>query len=111
MRQEDWENPENRTLALYLDDRASGAVPAAGADRVSLLFNARLEPQTFRLPSSRWGGLWYAVLDTNTPSGVPESVPAIPAHGFVTRPALSLMVLHCPRRPAEGAGSRQAPLT
>ena len=111
MRQEDWENPENRTLALYLDDRASGAVPAAGADRFYLLFNARLEPQTFRLPSSRWGGLWYAVLDTNTPSGVPESVPAIPAHGFVTRPALSLMVLHCPRRPAEGAGSRQAPLT
>jgi glycogen operon protein len=97
MRQDEWEDPETRTLGLYLDDRAAGAVPATGVDRFYLLFNARLEPHTFRLPSSRWGGLWYAVVDTNTPSGVPEAVPAIPARGQLPRPPLSLLVLHCPR--------------
>jgi hypothetical protein len=59
---------------------------------------ARLDEQTFHLPSSRWGAVWYALLDTNTAHGVPESHPAIAARGQTLRPPLSLLVLHSPRR-------------
>ena len=97
MTQDDWENGETRSFGLYLDDRASGAVPPTGSDRFYLLFSACLDEQTFQLPSSRWGGVWHAVVDTNSPRGVPESGPAIPARGQIVRPALSLLVLHCPR--------------
>ena len=99
MTQDDWDHPETRSFGLYLDDRASGAVPPDATDRFYLLFNAGPAVQTFHLPSSRWGSLWYAVLDTNTAIGVPESVPAIPARGQIAQPPLSLLVLHCPRRP------------
>ncbi len=106
MTQENWDNSETRSFGLYLDDRASGAVPPDKSDRFYLLFNACLDAQTFQLPSSRWGGLWYAVLDTNAARGVPESAPAIPARGQTARPSLSLLVLHCPRRPVEASEVR-----
>jgi glycogen operon protein len=101
MTQDDWDNGETRSFGLYLDDRASGAVPSTGSDRFYLLFNACPDEQTFHLPSSRWGGAWNSVIDTNAQRGMPEAAPAIPARGQTMRPGLSLLVLRCPRRPRE----------
>ena len=100
MTQAEWDDPETRALGLYLDDRAQGGVPGGGHERFFLLFNARLEPQTFRLPSSRWGRAWHPLVDTDTARGMPASESAIPPLDDIIRPPLSLLVLHSPRRPA-----------
>jgi glycogen operon protein len=97
----DWDNAETRSFAVYLDDRASGAVPAGPTDRFYLLFNASLEPQVFHLPSTRWGGEWHAAIDTDAPTGVPDADVPRPARSQIERPPLSLLVFHSPRRPAE----------
>ena len=101
MTQEDWDNPETKSFALYLDDRAPGALPPDASDRFYLLFNANIEPQVFQTPSSRWGRLWQVVLDTSTRAGFTESEPPLQARDQTTRPGLSLLVLHCPRRASD----------
>jgi glycogen operon protein len=98
MRHDDWLNAETRTLAWYVDDAAKGAVPPGGRDRFYVMFNARLEEQTFRLPAPRWARRWRAVVDTATPTGLPPAAVALPARAAIALPPLSLVVLTSPRR-------------
>jgi isoamylase len=70
MSQGDWDNGIAKSIAVYLNGDAIGAVDQRGepmADETfMLLLNAWHEPIDFTLPPGRWADAWVKVVDTAT---------------------------------------------
>jgi isoamylase len=64
----DWADGVAKSIAVYLNGDAIGAVDARGEpvtdDTFLLLLNAAPEPVDFTLPPETWAGLWVMCLDT-----------------------------------------------
>jgi glycogen operon protein len=62
MTQKDWQNPDSRTLGVFLNGREIPTRDEHGEriedDSFLLLFNAHFEPVTFTLPTRRFGARW-----------------------------------------------------
>jgi glycogen operon protein len=73
MTEEDWTNPQTRSLGLRLAGDGIEEVDAQGNligdDTLLILLNAYHEPLSFTLPAHRPGVKWELVLDTRTPGG------------------------------------------
>jgi glycogen operon protein len=71
MRDEDWQMSFARSIGVFLNGHAIGAVSARGERIVDetffLMLNAWHEAVDFVLPDSRWGSRWATVLDTVEP--------------------------------------------
>jgi glycogen operon protein len=68
MSDDDWQNPDTRSLAVFLDGNALHDVDDAGREigdsSFLVLFSAHHEPVTFTLPQVPAGSRWTAVVDT-----------------------------------------------
>jgi isoamylase len=95
MTEQDWEAGFAKSLAVFLNGSAIAEPDTHGEpvrdDSFLLLFNAHYEPLDFKLPESRFGEHWTAVLDTAVPAL--EEQPALKAESVVGVEARSLMVL------------------
>ena len=76
MTTEGWEHDQARALAVYLAGEALQETDRRGEpvldDNFLLLFNARHEPQDFRLPFADNGSRWRMLLDTDRDEGLGE---------------------------------------
>jgi glycogen operon protein len=70
MSQEDWDNGIAKSVSVYLNGDAIGAVDQRGEpvtdETFLLLLNAWHEPIDFTLPPGRWADAWVRVIDTAT---------------------------------------------
>jgi glycogen operon protein len=70
MSQEDWDNGIAKSIAVYLNGDAIGAIDQRGEpvadDTFLMLLNAWHEPIDFTLPSADWAEGWVQVVDTAT---------------------------------------------
>jgi isoamylase len=74
MAEEDWQNPDSRTLMVALDGRQiEDADGETSGDRFVLLLNAHYEPVEFTLPSG--SKAWEVVLTSAEPGETPEITP------------------------------------
>jgi glycogen operon protein len=71
MTRRDWENPDHRSLGVFLNGQATGARDRHGepvrGDSFLVLFNAHHEDQVFKLPAARFGARWSVELTTAAP--------------------------------------------
>ena len=95
MTEEEWSDPERRSIGLYLDD-ALHDPEAPSRDRFYLLLNAALEPVTVTLPSRRWGMTWQLLFDTADDQAGSQGI-AYGARSTLVRPPLSLLLLRSAR--------------
>ncbi|MFN2568711.1 MAG: glycogen debranching protein GlgX [Candidatus Dormibacteria bacterium] len=117
MQSDDWDNPIERTMGVFLNGEALPSPDIHGRqvvdDSFVMLFNASAEPCPFVLPPMAWGRRWTLVFDTAAPEDAPNS------RGFRGGSVVPLeprsMVLLCrdggpepaPRRQAPGQGTRR----
>ncbi len=92
----DWDNPNGRSLTLYLDgaddpDRAPDGSPLVDDDFL-VLVNAWWQPLDIIIPATRPGQTWYGEIDTFDPSTLPTPRPPS-AGGTVTVGPRSVVVL------------------
>jgi len=70
MSQEDWDNGIAKSIGVYLNGDAIGAVDQRGEpvtdDTFLMLLNAWHEPIDFTLPSTEWAEAWVPIVDTST---------------------------------------------
>ena len=75
MTRRDWENPDHRSLGVFLNGQATGARDPQGqpvrGDSFLVLFNAHHEDQVFHLPAQRFGRQWAVELTTAAPEIAP----------------------------------------
>jgi isoamylase len=71
MTRRDWENPDHRSLGVFLNGQATGARDRHGqpvlGDSFLVLFNAHHEDVVFKLPAARFGPRWSVELTTAAP--------------------------------------------
>ncbi|HEV7754054.1 MAG TPA: glycogen debranching protein GlgX [Baekduia sp.] len=71
MTRRDWENPDHRSLGVFLNGQATGARDRHGqpvlGDSFLVLFNAHHEDAVFKLPAARFGARWSVELTTAAP--------------------------------------------
>jgi glycogen operon protein len=71
MTRRDWENPDHRSLGVFLNGSATGARDRHGVtvegDSFLVLFNAHHEDAVFQLPAARFGRGWTVELTTAAP--------------------------------------------
>jgi glycogen operon protein len=96
MDQQDWDDGVAKSIAVYLNGDAIGAVDARGDpvtdDTFLLLINAWHEPISFTLPPRAWASSWELVVDTNTgPVGDPAA--ELKARARLSVAGRSLLVL------------------
>jgi isoamylase len=71
MKEEDWQDPQAKTLAVSLDGRQiEDAEGDVGRERFLLLLNAHFEPVDFTIPIGRRG--WKVVLTSTEPDETPS---------------------------------------
>ncbi len=96
MDQQDWDDGVAKSIAVYLNGDAIGAVDASGEpvtdDTFLLLMNAWHEPITFTLPPRAWAGSWERVVDTNVGT-VEEGAAPLRARARLRVAGRSLMLL------------------
>ncbi|HVM65952.1 MAG TPA: glycogen debranching protein GlgX [Acidimicrobiales bacterium] len=96
MDQQDWDDGVAKSIAVYLNGDAIGAVDARGEpvtdDTFLLLMNAWHEPITFTLPPRAWAASWAKVIDTNTGT-VEDGAGPVRARARLTVAGRSLIVL------------------
>jgi isoamylase len=70
MSQEDWESGVAKSIAVYLNGNAIGAVDPRGEpvtdESFLILLNAQSDALTFTLPGTEWGVAWTRLVDTAT---------------------------------------------
>ncbi len=85
----DWDNPEARSLGVFLNGEGLPEVNPRGEtetdDSFLLMFNAHFEPVTFRVPARRFGARWELELSTSEPGLQPG------ARGFAARDEVTLV--------------------
>src|SRR5688572_1645959 len=98
MSEDDWQNHDARSLAVFLDGSALHDVDHAGVPVTDtsflVLFNAHGEPVTFTLPNVLAAGRWTTVIDTG--NAAQEGV-AIDAGAIVDAAGRSVVVLEADR--------------
>jgi isoamylase len=81
MSQSDWDDGVAKSIGVYLNGDAIGAVDQRGEpvsdDTFLLLLNASPEPLDFRLPAGDWAGSWSKVVDTATGQVVADEKPLV----------------------------------
>lgn len=99
--EDQWREDHAKTLAIYLNGRSLKLIGPKGEKIVDgtfyLIFNAHVEPVTFKLPAQKYAKDWTKVLDTaeniaNEPSGgfAPEQEIEVQAHAIVILKHLSI---------------------
>jgi len=78
MASDEWEQPENRIVGLFLNGEGFGYRGSHGQelrdDSFLLLFNGHHEDVTFTLPAARFGASWAFELSTADPAAAPGSL-------------------------------------
>ena len=96
MGQSDWDDGVVKSIGVYLNGDAIGAVDQRGEpvtdDSFLLLLNAFPEPIDFTLPPSSWATAWAVAVETATGSVAPEW-PVLKASEVVTVAGRSLVLL------------------
>ncbi len=96
MDQHDWDDGVAKSIAVYLNGDAIGAVDPRGEpvtdDTFLLLLNAWHEPISFTLPPRAWASGWEAIVDTAT-GEVSEGLAPLRARASVTVGGRSLLLL------------------
>ena len=96
MSEADWRNRESRSIAVYLNGQAIGAMDQRGEpitdDTFLVMLNAWHQPLAFTLPGGGWAGSWSSVIDTAT-GQCTEGPGTVEAGGSISVGARSLMVL------------------
>ena len=88
MKEEDWQVPHAKTLAVSLDGRQiEDAEGEMGRERFLLLLNAHFEPVQFTIPLG--GSAWQVVLT----SGEPDETPPIQRGGVIEVADRSFLLL------------------
>ena len=88
MKEEDWQDPHAKTLAVSLDGRQiEDAEGEKGSERFLLLLNAHFEPVKFTIPMGRSD--WRVVLT----SGEPDDSPSIAQGGAIEVADRSFLLL------------------
>ncbi len=95
MDQGDWDDGVAKSIAVYLNGDAIGAVDARGEpvtdDTFLLLLNAWHEPITFTLPPPSWATSWETVVDTDRGEADEAATrPTKPAKPIKARAGLSV---------------------
>ena len=96
MARREWES-DTKTIGLFLNGEEIPTLNRRGErvldESFLLLFNAGLEPVTYRLPPRRFGARWKLELSTAEPELREGEEPSYPARTEVRVEALSLAVL------------------
>jgi glycogen operon protein len=92
----DWDNPELRSLGVFLNGEGLPEVTPRGEtetdDSFLLMFNAHFESVTFRVPARRFGARWALELSTAEP-GLEAGSGGFAARDEVTLVPRSILVL------------------
>jgi glycogen operon protein len=92
----DWDNPERRSLGVFLNGEGLPEVTPRGEtetdDSFLLMFNAHFESVTFRVPARRFGARWALELSTAEP-GLEAGSGGFAARDEVTLVPRSILVL------------------
>ena len=103
MGDEDWDEPENKCLVVFLNGSAIPESTSRGEriidDSALIMFNASGNPVDFTLPDTEHGRVWTVVLGTGKTIDVGAEVSA---QETISRPAHSLLVLMRPAGPGPG---------
>ncbi|MCA9831286.1 MAG: glycogen debranching protein GlgX [Dehalococcoidia bacterium] len=71
MKEDDWQDPERRAIAMYLPGNLSGLIDARGrlveSESIVAVFNASPDPVQFRLPRLTRPWRWLRAFDTAAP--------------------------------------------
>jgi len=98
MSPEDWSDGVAKSIGVYLNGDAIGAVDARGEpvtdDTFLLLLNAAADPVDFTLPPAAWAGSWVMSLDTATGQCAEEEDRVWKAGEELVVEGRSLMLLH-----------------
>jgi isoamylase len=102
---QDWEDPQARALAVFLNGDAI-TEPGPHGERVTddsflILINAHDQPLGFTLPGPKFGVAWEVVVDTAAPGAGPGQRPHLRAGGQVQLEHHALAVL-CRAAPGSG---------
>jgi glycogen operon protein len=101
MTDEDWEDPDSRTLGMWIDGSNSQSRTREGellSDHSWLLLvHAGAEPVDVVLPDAAFGETFEPTLDTTTDDGAPASAEPLPAGAKVRLQERSLLLLKAPR--------------
>jgi len=77
MSEADWQDPERRTIGLWLSGAAADLIDREGnritGDTLLILINASRQPVQFRLPPARDSARWVLVLDSARPEAAEGS--------------------------------------
>jgi isoamylase len=96
MTRRDWENPDHRSLGVFLNGQATGARDRHGAkvegDSFLVLFNAHHEDVVYKLPAARFGTRWGVELTTAAP-GIAAGAQSYKARGDCYLSSRSITVL------------------
>jgi len=96
MDQHDWDDGVAKSIGVYLNGDAIGAVDSRGEpvtdDTFLLLLNAWNEPISFTLPPPAWASGWEAIVDTAT-GEAQEGLAPLRARASVTVGGRSLLLL------------------
>jgi isoamylase len=97
MSQDDWRDGRHMSVGVFLNGDAISE-PGLRGEKVRdssflLLFNARGEQVTFRLPGRAYAASWVTVVDSGAPGGADNSADDLRAGGSLSLPARTVMVL------------------
>ncbi|MDN5795278.1 MAG: glycogen debranching protein GlgX [Intrasporangium sp.] len=105
MDEEAWRNGLAKSLMVFLN---GGAIPEPDprgqqilGDSFLVMFNAHSEPIAFTIPAEEWGRGWVPEINTAREMTAEQLEP----DWMVQVEARSMVLLRCPREPAEGATS------
>ncbi|WP_347351768.1 glycogen debranching protein GlgX [Intrasporangium sp.] len=105
MDEEGWRNGLAKSLMVFLNGGAIQEPDPRGrqilGDSFLIMFNAHAEPIAFTIPAEEWGRVWVPELNTAREMTAEQLEP----DWIVEVEARSMVVLRCPREPAEGATS------
>ncbi len=81
MTEDDWRDPENRTLGMLLLGRATDDIDERGrvifGDTLLLLLNGGVRSKLYTLPRMERPGAWEELLNTARPGGRPVKIPTV----------------------------------
>ncbi|KQP78019.1 glycogen debranching protein [Aeromicrobium sp. Leaf289] len=101
MTEPDWQDPERRTLGMWIDGSNSQSRTREGELLTDhswlLLLHAGAEPLEVVLPGQEFGATFEPTLDTTSADGSPASTEAFAAGSRTTLAARSLLLLKAPR--------------
>ncbi|HET8594182.1 MAG TPA: glycogen debranching protein GlgX [Intrasporangium sp.] len=98
-----WSNGLAKSLMVFLNGDAIPEPDPRGqqirGDSFLILFNAHYEPITFTIPGEEWGAVWIPEVNTAGETTTEQLEP----EWKVEVESRSILVLRCPREPAEAA--------